>query len=190
MSRQSGILAVNRFEFLRVARKTGALAGLKPAVDTSTEEAIRRYRGFDGLAWPDQEDGALRLEEGLAAIKDWPIVNRYIQNLPNASEWDVILLSRLGPTRESVRPADWSHAGFDVGYFQSQWSHFSVILNEVVFGIHPELRLFASRLNEHLLLSSLESASELIAERKRLAGAGKDLEAVMRLETFAVLLPE
>jgi hypothetical protein len=116
-------------------------------------------------------------------------VNRYIQNLPNASEWDVILLSRLGPTRESVRPAGWSHAGFDVGYFQSQWSHFSVILNEVVFGVHPELRLFASRLNEHLLLSRLESASELIAERKRLAAAGKDLEAVMTLETFAVLLP-
>lgn len=66
--------------------------------------------------------------------------------------------------------------GFDVGYYESESLHFSVVLNEVVCGTVVELVGFAKRLNANLLFSSREDAEELMRVRESLMGSGADLE--------------
>jgi hypothetical protein len=70
----------------------------------------------------------------------------------------------------------WVRLGIDLGYFHSQWSHYSVILNEVLFGAQPELRSYAGRLNAHLLFSNLEECRSAMSERKVVGSRGADIE--------------
>jgi hypothetical protein len=190
MNRRIGILVVNRLELMGRAVRAGVLAKRKPAVEIPGEEVFRRYRGFDGVPWPDLEHPEFRTENGLAAVTDWELVIQYARKLSQREDCDLVLLARLGTDDERVRQSGWTAAGFDLGYFDSEWSHFSVVLNEVLFGVHSELRSFASRLNEHLLLGTLEDAIALLAERNRLAGTGVDLEQGDLMEPIAVFLPE
>ncbi len=46
---------------------------------------------------------------------------------------------------------EWPLLGIDLGYFHSRWSHYSTILNEILFGTQPARRAYAERLNENLL---------------------------------------
>jgi hypothetical protein len=188
MRREPGILVVNRFDFMRLAARAGTLRSRKPAVELSPEEVFRRYRGFDGLVWPELEHPEFLTEEGLAELTDWSLVKQYVQKLARPDECDVIVLAALGSRFEDIQRLGWAPAGFDLGYFESEWSHFSVILNEIVFGVHAELRAFAGRLNEHLLFATLEDATATLTERTRLFGLGKDLEQATQVEAIAVFL--
>jgi hypothetical protein len=187
MSGRSGLLVINRLELMRRGLQAGVLSKRSPAVRLSTEAVFRRYRGFDGLPWPVMQ-AVFQTEHGLAAINDLSLVVQYMGKLPHADECDLILLGPSGSTapREEL---GWSPARFDVGYFESEWSHFSVILNEVLFGVHDELRSFASRLNEHLLVETFEESWTLFKDRNRLARLGADLEQAGRLEPIPVFLP-
>jgi len=71
-------------------------------------------------------------EDGLASVEDWPLVREYKEKLPRCEECDIIMLARPGTDDEAVRRAGWAAAGFDLGYFDSEWSHFSIVLNEVL----------------------------------------------------------
>ncbi len=51
-----------------------------------------------------------------------------------------------------------------------------MLLHEVAFGQHDELRAWAPRLNGALLLSSRAEAEDLLRTRDRLVGRGLDLE--------------
>lgn len=188
MNRRIGILVVNRLELMDRAVRAGVLAKRKPAVEIPGEEVFRRYRGFDGVPWPDLEHPEFRTENGLAAVTDWSLVDQYVRKLPRHEDCDLVLLARPGTDAETVRKSGWTAAGFDFGYFDSEWSHFSVVLNEVLFGVHSELRSFASRLNEHLLLGTLGDAVALLTERNRLAQTGVDLEQGDVMEPIAIFL--
>jgi hypothetical protein len=67
---------------------------------------------------------------------------------------------------------------------------YSVLLNEVIFGTHDELRAFGGQLNEHLLLPSLETARFPGAARENLLRRGADLETDVRCATFGLLDPK
>jgi len=143
----------------------------------SSEEAYRRYRGFDGVVWPGLAHPAFPMDGGVTALNNWPIVNDYLQSLPNASECEAVALSWDDPPIEDLVTKGWSFAGFDVGYFLAEWSHFSVILHEVVFGPCEPLREFSRTLNANLLLHRREDAEPILRCRERLAVAGDDVEA-------------
>lgn len=188
MSNKIGLLAVDRLELMHRAVQAGVLAKRKPAVEIPAEKVFREYRGFDGVPWPDLEHPEFRTEDGLADIGDLALVEQYVRRLSRRDDCDVVLLAKPGADFETVRRAGWTVAGFDLGYFHSEWSHFSVVLNEVLFGVHFELRSFASRLNEHLLLRTLGDAIALLSERNQLAGTGVDLEQGDLMEPIAVFL--
>lgn len=188
MSRRVGILVVNRFELLRRGQETGALSKHVAPREMTHEEVFRRYRGFDGLAWPQLEHPQFRTEDGLADAGDAAGVDAYVETLPRRDECDVIALARMGVSDAVVRPQGWCAAGFDLGYFQSEWSHFSVVLNEIIYGTRLELRRFVSALNEHLLIPTLEEAVEIIKERERVAATGADLEEAAHIEPIAIFI--
>ena len=190
MNRGAGILVVDRIELMRRAVQSGALAKRKPAVEAPSEEVFRRYRGFDGMAWPELEHPEFRTESGLAEMTDLALVDQHVRRLARPEDCDMVLLARPGTYDEALLRPGWTLAGFDLGYFDSEWSHFSVVLNDVLFGVHAELRTFASRLNEHLLLGNLEDAITLLTERNRLAGAGVDLEECALIEPITIFLRE
>lgn len=188
MNRRIGILVVDRFELMRRAARVGVLAKRKPAVEIPSEKVFREYRGFDGVPWPDLEHPEFRTEDGLAALGDSALVDQYVRKLSQREGCDLVLLARLGADVEIVQKSGWTAAGFDLGYFHSEWSHFSVVLNEVLFGVHSALRSFGSRLNEHLLLGTLEDAVALLTERNQLAATGVDLEQGDLIEPIAMFL--
>lgn len=147
-----------------------------PAVPLAEPEVFVRYRGLDGRPWPDLESARFELEDGLADIAEWPAVTAYLDRLPSRDECDPVVLAPQLVNIDRIQYPGWHLAGLDIGYYESECSHYSVILNEVIFGAYDELRRFAGVLNEHLLLSSPADARELLAERSRLAAHGADVE--------------
>lgn len=176
MKRSGGILVVNRPEMLRRASPRTVPRPRSPAVPLAEADVFLRYRGLDGRPWPDLEELPFEIEDGLADIADWPKVSAYLQGLTSRDECDPVVLVPPLVDIDRVQALGWRLAGVDVGYYESEYSHYSVILSEVIFGVIDELRRFAVFLNENLLLSSLADARQLIAERGRLAALGADVE--------------
>ena len=160
----------------RGAVESGTLAKRSAAGGLVADSVFRQYRGLDGDIWPELEHSSFEIEDGLADVEKSSMVDGYVDSLSCRDECDVIVLCRAGADVRRVEQLGWIAAGFDVGYLESAWSRFSVILNEVMFGMHEELRSFAARLNSSLLFAAHSDALELIAERRRLATLGKDLE--------------
>lgn len=188
MNRRIGILVVNRFELLRLFEKSASFSTRLPARETTHDRVFCCYRGFDGAAWPEIEHAGFQTEDGLADFADVTRVDAYVKRLPCRAECDVIALGRVGVALGGPGATGWRPIGFDLGYFESEWSHFSVVLNEIIYAIHPELRRFARRLNEHLLLATLEDALEVAMERSRLAAAGADIEDGPYIEPIAIFV--
>jgi hypothetical protein len=113
---------------------------------------------------------------GLARVEDLEAVKSYVARLPHPEELDVILVAYRGTNLRELRDLGWSLVGFDAGYFEAERSHFSVLVNEVLFAVYGELRAFASRPNRELLFSEFEDAAALTAEHYRAASEGKDVE--------------
>lgn len=176
MMRSSGILVVNRFEAMRRASQASGLPRRMPALPVTRIDVYRGYRGLDGWPWPEVERLPFEIEDGLADIADWSKVKAYLDELVCRDECDSVFLVRRPVDADHVQASGWFFAGIDVGFYESEYSQYSVIFNEVIFGMYDELRRFADRLNEHLLLPSISDAWELIGERSRLQTQGADLE--------------
>jgi len=183
----AGILVVNRKDLLRRAEKSGTLSRRTPAINLAHEKIFHAYRGFDGQAWPELAHPAFETEDGLAALSAFGSVDAYLHALPQREEWEAIVLAR--PEDSGSVGGGWRPVGFDLGYFESEWSHFSVLLNEVIYGTDAHLRRFAEALNESLLVPSLEVARELIAKRSQLAAVGADLEEG-NMEPMAIFIAD
>ena len=177
MSPDPGLLVLNRLHFMRQAAASGHLAQRAPAVPLSIEDIFRRYRGFDGVAWPSEGHPPLRDEDGLIDARLLEDTKRYRRELPSPEEHDLLMLVRHCEDRGPPSFPGWQFVGFDVGYFESPYSHFSVVLNEVIWGVIDELRSFGSRLNRDLLLDDVRDALELTARHEMLARQGADVEA-------------
>jgi hypothetical protein len=174
MTRTTGLLVVNRIEMMR--KTSRVLASRTPALPLAIDTIFHRCRGLDGNVWPELEHPSFQIEDGLADIPDWSHIRKYAHELPCHAECDIIALSMADVDFTLMQRPGWTAAGFDVGYLASEWSRYSVILNEVLFGMYDELKSFAARLNENLLLPTLEDGRELIVERARLFALGRDLE--------------
>lgn len=175
---------------MRRGERSGSLIERAPARENTNYEVFRRYRGFDGVAWPELEHPEFCTEDGLADLADLGRVKAYVARLSRADECDIIALARIEVSASIPALAGWKLAGFDVGYFETEWSHFSVVLNEILYATRPELRRFAAALNEHLLIPTLDTALEVIVERGRMATAGADLEQAAYIEPVAIFLRE
>ena len=183
MPRETGIVVVDRLKLLR----DHGPPLRSPAVDGSHEEICRRYKGFDGVLWPESDRRKFDVEDGLASLEDLADVDRYLMEVASRNDCDIIAVSRDGgELPPGSRP--WGFVGFDIGYLESEWSQFSITMNEVIYGTIPELRKFAKMLNEHLLVPTQELAYEVMREHNRLAATGADVEEVTDIELIAIFL--
>jgi len=162
-----GILVVNRAEFVRPA--------LARVSEQQQLARVSRYRGFDGNIWPQEESLSVQLKDGLASVEEQEVVRRYALTLDRRDECDLVLL-RYGEALSMAAPLGWRCIGYDLGYFESECAHFSVVLNEVLFGAMTRLRRFADRLNQHSLFATRDEAREAGALHDELFAAGADVE--------------
>jgi hypothetical protein len=188
MTASSGIIVVNRADLLRLAMRSGSLTNRLPATGGDHNTTFLRYRGFDGVVWPEPQHPEFQTEGGVASLADLTAVEAYIQHLVRQEECDLIgLRAELG--QGAFATSHWRSIGFDIGYFESESSHFSVILNEVVYGTSPEMIRCASLLNNHLLCPSREQGEEILASRRRAERLGADLERIQNAEIIEIFVP-
>ena len=118
----------------------------KPVVDFSHNQIVQKYRGVDGLAWPnlDVEYCVEHLSYGLAPIDQY----EYISNSLNQNKkkepdsiLDLIYCCCGWNIQASAQFADYafSFLGYDYGYVYDFGNNFSVIFCEVIYGHYDEM---------------------------------------------------
>lgn len=184
--KKGGLLVVNRLALFRLARR-GGNPKRQASVGLDVEEVFRRYRGFDGMAWPSLEGSSIRIEDGLAKQSDLSSVLQYLALIPEGGECDLI---GVASGEESIwTKIGWRRLGIDVGYYDSEWSHYSIVLNEVLFGADEEMRTFSARLNDSLLFEDEKAVAELYSARKRAIAKAIDIERIESLSSFVIYAP-
>lgn len=180
------LLVLNRIEMMRRFARLGSLERREPAIGLTHSQVFHAYSGFDGDFWPESGEHEIRLTDGLAGCDQLSVVVEYFRNIRVKDEVDLVMLE-FGPTPNGTRPdGAWTFVGYDLGFIESEWSHFSIILNEIIYGHLRELREFAEGLNEHLLIAT-ESQAELILDRRGLlSSAGADVENGENMQAIAV----
>ena len=159
------------------------------------------YRGFDGLVWPGGLPG-FDVPKGLAP---WSFVRKVFQRAREVEAriggvLDVVAIEptlATAPSEGEIRRCGetYSLLGYDVGYFDDEDSHYSVVLQEVLPRCCTELARFADELNGAGLFNDLPTARNCLRvrlalcrweERLGLETLSHDAES---LDVFGVLEP-
>jgi hypothetical protein len=183
-----GLLVVDRWFRFEEFRRKQSSQPLESAPGNSMTDILRKYRGIDGVCWPDEGNlSHLIDEDGLAPISAVDEVKAYRATHPRAEFLDLIALAT--PPVEPIGSAlpGFVFSGIEVGYYDSPWSSFSSIFHDVLFGRNEQLHRFKERLNSALLLSSPADAQTLIDVRAEQMNAGADLETgiMMPIEIYS-----
>ncbi len=164
MNIDPGVLVLDRASYFRALSTRGTFATRVPSCRLSHGQIAKSYRGLEGDPWPDDE-----MEE-LAPISRRVEISGGVKQRSGAC--DVIVLS----SRPLLDPG-LLLVGYDVGYWESRYSHFSSIFHEVLFGLSGPMRDLGTLLNRDLLFSTRDTASRLVILRKELLASGTDLES-------------
>jgi hypothetical protein len=138
-------------------------------------ELAKNYAGFDGVSWPNLECSPHEGSDVPAPLNQFSLVERYFSSLSTGSGARLIALTEPSSSGAGL-PENWRLLGFDAGWYRASYSHFSLILNEVICGRYNELITFRNRLNEHSLFSELKMVEELVAAHDAMERAGADVE--------------
>lgn len=163
----------------------------KPSVPGSHVEILRRYRGIEGSGWPEGLDGfQITLSAGLADLSQEQAVHEYCRHLRGSEGSpivDCILCQKVECLSNFAHPENGLRfLGFDYGYLVCETNNYSVVFNEVVYGRHAQFTTFASSLNEHCLLPSIETIQAVQNVRLELLVDAANIEADEECWPFAV----
>ncbi len=89
---------------------------------------------------------------------------------------------------DDAPPPHFSFLGFDVGYWESAYNHFSVVMNEVIFGKSDCLTSFFKKLNCNLLFDSMELAHQLISNRLKVSNRESRMIETVEEEVIPVAI--
>lgn len=143
------------------------------------------YRGFDGHAWPGNLIDDVALVDGLAPISELDRLMEYLKRLDGL---DIDLIYCSFGEEPGIEGLEF--VGYDVGYYESEYLHYSVILNEVLYGSCARLNAFVERLNMQLLATAEADALELLAIRESIGKSECDLEkGEERLRALPIFAP-
>jgi hypothetical protein len=135
---------------------------------------VEEYRGFEGIPWPGKPaDFLASLKHGLASVDEFDCLNEFESCVRGKPRHDLIYLQGRQP---SATPDGFVFRGFDYGFYLAEYSHYSALYYEVLFGSYQNLRHYTKYLNSALLFSSIEPIQDLHAIRDELIADGADLE--------------
>jgi hypothetical protein len=187
---------VNRPDGLLVVRRSNVnvdegLSIRPPAVPLTHDLVEKRYRGIEGEPWPQlDESGDVQLVDGLAPLEQLSRVKAYYDRLPSGPTYDLVYcqFGVRSETRQEL-PEQFVFCGYDYGFYGSEWSVYSVIFNEVVYGLYSSMQAFAKLLNECLLLPSYDVVQELERIRNHMLSVGSDLEQAEICRAISIYAP-
>jgi len=150
------------------------------------------YCGYDGYLWPEDDlidygkfsikNDNVKLQfniyNGVALPHDYNMVLEYYSILDSQKKYRLLYLE-FG-SKSSLSPfflKEFSFLGFDLGSID-KFSSYSVLLNDIVLGVHDRMHYFKQYLNDKLLLPSIAVIENILQERKKLVQEGKDLEEI------------
>lgn len=170
MTTNSGIVVLDREAFVRRVAPATLEQGSR------SKQILARYRGLEGEPWPDSPLSPFVQDGQPVGIEHSAIVGAHVGG-QEAFGSDAVLLGCCDLDSRELERLGWVYAGYDVGYFEGEWSHYSSIFHEVLFGAQTELRDFVHHLNSYYLFPTLELAVEFATERERLLRSGRDVES-------------
>jgi hypothetical protein len=148
-------------------------------------DVLNRYRGFEGRAWPGTLGDDIALVGGLAPLSEFDRLWEYCRRV----ETPLIDLVYCSFDEDPDLP-DFEFVGFDVGYYESEYNHYSVVLNEVIYGSCDVLTAFNPELNGQLLIDTEKRAEALLAVRATVSRSECDLESgPERLQSISIFVP-
>jgi hypothetical protein len=181
-----GYAVVRRLDW-KIVYPESVVAQRTPSVALSSDQIAVKYRGFDGDLWPgDEFDVVPKNEFGLVESTDVDRLRSTLARVDPSAMLDLIFIADATAWTPEASMLG-SALGYDFGHFASIFNKYSVLLNEVIFGAHDQLRAFGSQLNEHLLFPSLQTALFLGAARRNLVNLGADLETDTNCTSFVIL---
>jgi hypothetical protein len=139
-------------------------------------EIWHRYRGVGGRhAWPDIGSPPPPLVNGLAPVDAIESCRVYWEAAKKKYPRDKINLVAIGDV-EANNEVQFAFLGYDCGYYESEYNHFSAVLNDLLFLIVKEFEPFQHLLNKNLLFQSHVEAEAFLEKRKSLLMQGYPLE--------------
>jgi hypothetical protein len=143
---------------------------------------MTHYAGFDGDPWPTLDELVLAgmeadlYETGLVPIHYFHEVTTLYKGIDQSLMPRLLYLS---PYEDDIirSVADFRHIGVDVGYFNSGYSLFSCVLNEIASGV-PGISGLNCTLNEYSLFNKEDDARAYLAKRLAMVNTGLDLETI------------
>ena len=186
-----GLLVIRRGNWLGKESHCQQENLVKSSAPWSCDEIIQKYRGIEGLPWPE-EDGTdmLSLENGLAPISKLILVRNYFQRVSMKYPVDFIFIcfpsDKVAANIEV--PVDFLFLGYDYGNYISEFNLYSSLLNEVIWGKYEEMQDYTRFLNDYLLFPEVEIIDKLDGTRRKLLEKGADLETEEEGEEFGPIM--
>jgi len=83
-------------------------------------------------------------------------------------------------------PVNFDFLGLELGHYESEWSVYSCVLHEIIYGINEGMRSYANHLNDSLLLPDGGVVSSVQQTREALLREGADKEAALEMAPMAI----
>ena len=138
------------------------------------EKAFGKYRGINGDPWPEIDLPKPDLADGLASLDDFTSCREYWNKAKEIFPNDKIDLLAIGNVEERD-DLQFSFLGYDCGWYE-EYSNFSALQNDLLFGGFKELESFHCFLNKNLLFTSRHDVDAFLARRYELFLKGYPLE--------------
>jgi hypothetical protein len=185
----SGLLIVTHISLIEMHVADGGLmewVRRAPVLGLTHREVAIRYRGFESSQWGNRDWASnypFLPETGLGDVSQFSQI-RDILWRDFGSNSDLLYIGGL--EAPAGLPDAFEFVGFDYGYYESVWGNYSILLNEVVYGLHPTMRQFGDLLNEHLLLADAVQTDRIGTCRTSLLAQGVDCLETGNDEWYAV----
>lgn len=143
----------------------------------TVEQIISKYQGFEGedIAYYQISENDPEFKEKIDLFYESLSSKKYLFLYVSLSE-------NVNPLLSSVAVK----VGFDVGACEDDWTIYSSIFNEILFGYYDELISFQSFLNENFLFSDRESAEHYLKVHRELAAEGKGVEEGVEMSIYEI----
>jgi hypothetical protein len=136
------------------------------------EGRATHYRGFDGSAiWPEELLLTIKRTDGLAELDQWAALDTIAREHSAVFPYDAVIVAHA-PSM-IVAPGATELFGYDFGWYDAEYSHFSSIRNEAMRNV-PDL--WRDGFNEYGLLPTLEDVDRYAAMRESLRREGANIE--------------
>lgn len=135
---------------------------------SSVADVVRDYKGFEGVEI---------FLEVFDRKKDYEVVE---------SGFDFIHVLSGSDLNQTVQGENLDFLGFDYGLCEMDYTLFSSIFNEILFGCENSLVQFYKKLNRNFLFGDVVDVYSYINVHRELFDAGADIESPNEMKVYAV----